>query len=115
MPEIQNDGCHTGSSYISRSTTDRYAVQTAKPGFFWVAQHDGAIADIRHCRPTPETQDSNRRTGSNIKLRSITDRHAAPKVDPDFGGNPTRRNLRLLIPETQNGTAKPEVVISRLS
>ena len=32
-PEVQNDGSQTGSSYISRSTTDGHAVPTAIPRF----------------------------------------------------------------------------------
>jgi hypothetical protein len=31
--EVQTDGRQTGSSYISRSTTERHAVPTAIPGF----------------------------------------------------------------------------------
>ena len=49
-PEVQNDGRQTGSSYISRSTTDRHSVPTAIPMF-------SGLPDSMDLSPTPADVD----------------------------------------------------------
>ena len=49
-PEVQNDGRQAGSSYISRSTTDRHAVPTAIPRF-------SGLPDTIISLPTPSDVD----------------------------------------------------------
>jgi hypothetical protein len=57
------------------------------PGFV-VTRLDGDIAVIRRRRPTPETQDGDRQTGSSYISRSATHTHAVPKALPTLMVSP---------------------------
>ena len=107
-PEIKNGGRQTGSTYISRSKTDRHAVRTARPGF-------SGSPDSTDSSPSPaDVQRQPKRKMATGKPEVVLF-HALQQTDTrfqrlylGFRGRQTRRTLidnsrRRPTPEMEDG------------
>ena len=73
-PEVQNDGRQTGSSYISRSTTDSHAVLTAIPRF-------SGLPDTMISLPTPAVVDRHPKRKMATAKPEVVISHVLRKID----------------------------------
>jgi hypothetical protein len=81
-PQVRNDGRQTGSSYISRSTTDRHTLPTARPGFTGSPNRTESLSTTADVDRHPKRKMATAKPEEvNISL-SATDRHPVPKAVP---------------------------------
>ena len=119
MSQIKYGDHQTGSTYISRSKTDRHAVRTARPGFSGSPDSTDSSpthADV-HRQPKCQMATAKPEVVLFHSLQQIDTR--LQRLYLGFRGRQTRRTLSTTPdvdrhPKRKMATAKPEVVLSHV-